>query len=241
LDLEGAGGVDPVAVVLRMRASDPEARAFLFQPEAGAAFVGAAPETLFATAGGRFEATAVAGSAPRGQTRTEDDRLGAALLSSEKDGEEHQIAVREIVQRLSGFVDELRTDPQPQLLRLSRIQHLETRIRGQMSAGRTALDVVARLHPTPAVGGVPRDVASAFLDGNEGLDRGWYAAPVGWFDTVGNGAFAPALRCALLTDEGCRLFAGAGIVRGSRPEAEWDETEVKLLAVLRALEDAGCG
>jgi menaquinone-specific isochorismate synthase len=85
---------------------------------------------------------------------------------------------------------------------------------------------------------VPRDAAAAFLSEVEGIDRGWYAAPVGWFDGAGNGAFAPALRCALIGEGHCLLFAGAGIVRGSEPEAEWEETEVKLLSVLRALEQS---
>jgi len=236
LDIAVAGGADPVRLALRLREIDPQARAFLFQPSPGAAFVGAAPETLFAMAGGRFEATAVAGSAPRGATPDEDERFGRALMESGKDAEEHGIAVREIVARLSGYVGEVETDERPRLLRLARIQHLETRIRGRLGPAKDVLDIVARLHPTPAVGGVPRVEAATFLDGTEGLDRGWYAAPVGWFDGEGNGAFAPALRCALVTDGRCRLFAGAGIVRGSEPRSEWEETEVKLQSVLRALE-----
>jgi menaquinone-specific isochorismate synthase len=125
------------------------------------------------------------------------------------------------------------------VLTLSRIQHLETEIRAWLPEPHTAVSVLGALHPTPAVCGLPRDGALALLHKEERFQRGWYAGPVGWFDTAGNGVFAPALRCALGRGPKWRLFAGAGIVDGSEPGAEWEETGLKFQPVLRALEEAG--
>jgi isochorismate synthase EntC len=127
------------------------------------------------------------------------------------------------------------------VLALPAIQHLETAIRARVAEGTTVLDLVAALHPTPAVCGDPREEALETLAFEEPFERGWYAGPVGWFDGDGNGMFAPALRSAVLADEAWRLYAGAGIVAGSHPEAEWIETGIKLEPMLRALSAAAGG
>ncbi len=237
VDVVVDGSVDPVSVVRRLREQNPRARVFLYEPEAGSAFMGASPETLARLVNGSVGCTAVAGSTPRGNSPEADRMLANALLGSEKDVREHQFVVDDMVERLARWGDPVEVDMKPGVLTLSRIQHLVTRIRARVPEGTDVLDLIADLHPTPAVCGRSRDDAFAFLVAEETFDRGWYGGPVGWFDAAGNGIFAPALRCALVRDGVWRLFAGGGIVPGSDPEREWDETRLKLQTALGALSD----
>jgi isochorismate synthase EntC len=140
-----------------------------------------------------------------------------------------------MLERLDQVAEGVRAEPEPHVLVLPAIQHLESEISARAHSGTTVLEVLAALHPTPAVCGFPRDQAQELLAQEEGFERGWYAGPVGWFDLEGNGVFAPALRSAVLSDGSWRLFAGAGIVEGSSPDAEWTETAIKLETVLWAL------
>lgn len=215
------------------------AHAFLFEPRPGRLLMGAAPEVLVTLRDGRIEATAVAGSAGRGRSPEEDRSLAGELLSSRKDRAEHRAVVDAMVGHLRDMARDVRVQEGPHILALARIQHLETEVSAGTVAGLTALDLVERLHPTPAVCGVPRDRALAFLAEAEPFHRGWYAGPVGWFDTEGEGHFVPALRTAVGDGRRWRLFAGAGIVEGSEPRAEWEETGMKFQPVLRALAEAG--
>jgi len=214
-------------------------------------FVSATPETLVRVEGRRVETAALAGSAPRGRHPKEDRSLAQALLSSEKEREEHDYVVEAIRSVLDTRCDELEIPGTPRLRPLLGIQHLETPVAGRLSEatdGGVDIDVlglVQALHPTPAVGGVPAEAARSWIRRFEGLDRGWYAAPVGWLDSVGGGDFRVALRSALIRsglrpagESGAtraRLFAGAGIVAGSEPERELTETRIKLRALLAPL------
>jgi menaquinone-specific isochorismate synthase len=229
---------DPVAVAMALRSDEPRAHTFLFEPTPGHAFLGAAPESIAEVVNGVLRTTAVAGSAPRGADRATDAALAESLLASAKDRAEQALVVRDIAQRLAALVHDLDVERGPHVIRFARIQHLETVLRGTLRRGVDILSVLEALHPTPAVGGEPRPEALAFIRRAEGFRRGWYAGPVGWFDAGGDGSFAPALRSALRREEGWRLFAGAGIVQGSEPEKEWDETAVKLEPVLAALRRA---
>jgi isochorismate synthase EntC len=161
------------------------------------------------------------------------------LLASDKDRAEQRIALDDMLARLETVAHQIRTDPQPHVLTLPRIQHLETEIRASIPGGTGILDLLRLLHPTPAVCGLPRDAAMEFLSEEEPFERGWYAGPVGFFDVEGNGVFAPALRMGVMTAGGWRLFAGAGIVEGSVPALEWEETAIKFRPVLEALEASG--
>jgi menaquinone-specific isochorismate synthase len=239
LDVRLAGPAEPVEVVTHLWAVNRGSHVFLFEPEPGAALVGAAPETVATLRDGVFHATAVAGSIRRGESAREQAELAARLLASEKDRVEQRIALDDMVRRLEAVAHQIRTDPQPHVLTLARIQHLETEIRASVPAGTGVLDLLRLLHPTPAVCGLPRDAALAFLAVEEPFERGWYAGPVGWFDGDGNGIFAPALRTAVHHDGTWRLFAGAGIVEGSEPALEWEETGIKLTPVLEALAASG--
>lgn len=236
LDLLAEVLPDPASVALDLRDQNPGTHVFLFEPTPGAALVGAAPETVATVLDGSFRATAVAGSISRGSTPAEQEALAYKLLESEKDRVEHAIAVLDMVERLGPRVRELTWDSEPHVLTLSRIQHLETQIQARPASGESVLSILEALHPTPAVCGLPRDVALDFLRMEEPFHRGWYCGPVGWFNSTGEGVFAPALRCAVLTRGRWRLYAGAGIVSGSDPELEWEETRIKFEPMLRALE-----
>ena len=239
LDVVTEERVDPVEVVQHLWEENRGSHVFLFEPADGCPLVGAAPETVATMSRGAFHATAVAGTVARGETPEEQKALAVRLLASEKDGVEHRIALDDMVARLGPLAHEVHAQPEPHVLTLARIQHLETEIRATVPEGTSVLTVLEALHPTPAVCGLPRDEALAFLSREEPFERGWYAGPVGWFDLEGNGVFAPALRCAVARDHQWRLFAGAGIVAGSDPGLEWEETSIKFEPVLRALAASG--
>lgn len=214
-------------------------------------FLAATPETLVRVEGARVETAALAGSAPRGRTPDEDGALAAGLLASGKNRAEHAHVVEAIRAVLAPLVTGLEIPDAPRLKPLFGIQHLETPIAGRLVPARAgaeptdALALVEALHPTPAVAGAPARAAAEWLRRHEGLERGWYAAPIGWLDGAGGGAFCVALRSALIRNgvgaagraEGsrARLFAGAGIVEGSDPEQELVETRIKLRALLAPL------
>ncbi|MDZ7778892.1 MAG: isochorismate synthase [Gemmatimonadota bacterium] len=231
--------LDPADVVMQLWHANHGSHVFLFEPEPGAALVGAAPETVATLRDGVFHATAVAGSIRRGSGPREQAELAAELLASDKDREEQRIALDDMVARLGTVAHQVRSDPQPHVLTLSRIQHLETEIRASVPVGVGVLDLLRILHPTPAVCGLPRDAALAVLATGEPFERGWYSGPVGWFDPEGNGVFAPALRTGVGRGDQWELFAGAGIVEGSSPRSEWEETGIKFQPMLEALEAGG--
>lgn len=235
LEVKPDGRVEPDELVAALWRENRGSHVFLYEPEAGRAMVGAAPETLATAANGVFRATAVAGSAGVGANSVETAHLADRLFNSVKDRAEHDFVVRDMVARLEALGCRVGRDVEPHVLALARIQHLETKIVAKLPAELSLLTIVASLHPTPAVCGIPREVALAVLTQNEVFDRGWYAGPVGWLDSDGRGIFVPALRSAVLCDGSWRLFAGAGIVAGSDPVSEWEETEIKFQPVLRAM------
>jgi menaquinone-specific isochorismate synthase len=239
LDVTTDRPVDPVEVVEHLLDMNRGSHVFFFEPEAGSAVMGAAPETVATLKDGVFHATAVAGSIRRGDSAREQAELAARLLASDKDRAEQRIALDDMLARLETVGHQIRTDPQPHVLTLARIQHLETEIRASIPGDTGILDLLRLLHPTPAVCGLPRDAAMDFLADEEPFERGWYAGPVGFFDVEGNGVFAPALRMGVMTAGGWRLFAGAGIVEGSVPALEWEETAIKFRPMLEALQESG--
>jgi len=201
----------------------------------GQNFIGASPERLISIHNNQLVTDALAGSAPRGKSEVEDANLGKGLLNSEKDLREHQVVIDFIVDRLSKLGINPDFSPVPRLLQLSNIQHLWTPIRARIPREIHLLKILAQLHPTPAVAGVPRDVALQQIRGCESCDRSLYAAPLGWIDRTGNGEFAVGIRSALIDGDRAILYAGAGIVAGSEPEKELAEIQLKLQALLNAL------
>ena len=231
--------LDPRQLLWRLRAVDPDCYAFAAPvrgPAGGGTLVGASPELLVRRRGEMVEATPLAGSAPRYGDAARDRASADRLFGSEKDREEHALVVEDVAHVLGAFCDRLSYPHEPELLGTANVWHLATPFRGRLHSGRTGLlELVAALHPTPAVCGTPREAAREALQELEPIDRGAYAGPVGWVDADGDGEMAIALRCAEITGTTARLFAGAGIVADSVPEAELDETERKFLALLDAL------
>lgn len=213
----------------------PNCTTFLFEPRPHHAFFGATPELLVQVQGTEFETMALAGSIRRGRDSQEDAALGQTLLADPKSRHEHNLVVQSIHRRLAPLSQTL-TIPQTGLLQLSYIQHLHTPITGTLCQKRGILPLVETLHPTPALGGSPRPQAMAFIRAAEPVTRGWYAAPIGWIDPQLDGAFAVAIRSAVTQRERVWLYAGAGIVADSQPQAEWDETELKFSPIRQVLE-----
>jgi isochorismate synthase len=222
---------EPAAVFGALRELFPSCFCFCCgSPEA--AFVGASPELLIRRSGASAATVALAGSTRRSADPAVDDHLGEKLRTSAKDRSEHEIVVRRIERSLRPHSVWVQAESEPGLVKVANIQHLGTPIHAQLAEPRSALDLAGRLHPTPAVGGEPLSAALQAISALEGLDRGWYAGPVGWMDAAEDGEFCVALRSALLRDRTAHLFAGAGIVADSRPDAELAETELKLGALL---------
>jgi len=232
------GTMDPVDVVLNLWRENPGSHVFLFEPSPGHLLLGASPETVATVSGGVFRATAVAGSIARGNTQQEQEAMASKLLGSDKDRREHGVCVEDMVTRLAAISEDIQAQPEPHVLTLSTLQHLETAITANLHPEETVISALRALHPTPAVCGFPRDRALDLLHKEEDFQRGWYAGPVGWFDNDGNGVFVPALRSAVGLGKEWRLFAGAGIVSGSDPSREWAETRIKFQPVLKALSGA---
>ena len=182
--------------------------------------------------GASVATVALAGSTRRSADPAVDDHLGEQLLHSAKNLREHEIVARRIDRALAPRSVWVEAETEPALIKVANIQHLATPVHAQLADPLSAIELAALLHPTPAVGGEPRDRAAAAIAELEDLDRGWYAAPVGWMDATEDGEFCVALRSALLRDRTAHLFAGAGIVADSDPEAELAETELKLEALL---------
>ena len=226
---------DSIDVLTRLGQSYPGCYRFLFEPADGATFFGATPERLVRLRGRTVDTEALAGSIGRGETRQEDEWLESQLRESEKNGHEHDLVVDAIRQQLAGVTAGIETGERT-VRKLSNVQHLRTPIRATLAGDRHVLELVEKLHPTPAVGGLPPDEARRTIREFEAFDRGWYAAPVGWIDANGDGTFVVAIRSAITTDRTARLFAGAGIVSDSDPDEEWDELQLKFRPILDELD-----
>ncbi len=200
----------------------------------GQHFLGASPERLLRLRDRQLITDTLAGSAPRGKTTCEDAYLASKLLSSPKELHEHRLVLNFIMQQLV----HLGLNPQCaplRLLQLSNIQHLQTPIHAVVPDEIHLLDILAQLHPTPAVAGVPKALACEQIHRYEAFDRSLYAAPIGWIDYHANGEFAVGIRSAVMNGCQARLYGGAGIVAGSDPDRELAEVQLKLQALLHAL------
>jgi menaquinone-specific isochorismate synthase len=228
VDVELAEPVSPAVVLERLRELAPECARFSFSA-ASSTFLGATPERLVSKRGSAFETEAVAGSVDVGSEPP------ARLLESPKNREEQAIVLRELLRALEPLTSTIEHRALPDVHVLRHVAHLRTRVRGTLNARRHVLELVERLHPTPAVAGTPTERALAWIARHEVAERGWYAGPVGWFDGKGDGDFMVALRSGVFCDKKLALYAGAGIVRGSEADDELAETRWKLAALLGAL------
>jgi menaquinone-specific isochorismate synthase len=231
LDVRASALLDPRAVAARLSVRFPSCFTFVCD-----GLVGASPELLVRRLGRHAESVVLAGTVRRGGDAEEDAALERNLLASSKDAIEHRLAADSVREVFSAVAADMVSDGTPQLLRLANVTHLATHVEAWLGAvPPTALELAARLHPTAAVGGSPRPEALAMITELEAATRGRYAGPVGWVDARGDGEFAIALRCAQLSGDTARLWAGAGIVAESDPAAEVAETAAKFDAVLSAL------
>jgi salicylate biosynthesis isochorismate synthase len=234
--IQARSAIDAVAWLFALRERFPGCTLFAVG-EGDSVFLGASPERLVRLSGDTVESAAIAGTAPRGSSRAADQAIGEALRQNAKNNAEHAIVVRHLVSVLSECCDTFEVDPAPRLLKTRTVQHLFTglRARRRAEAPVSLLQLVERLHPTPAVGGTPREAALAWLAAHEPVARGWFAGPVGFLQSDGDGEFVVALRSALVHGHAATAWAGAGIVAGSEPDAEFTETELKLRTVLGPL------
>ncbi len=212
----------------------PETYRFLFEPRAYHAFYGATPEILAHLEGQTVKTMALAGSIKRGANPQDDEALAQQLLNDPKEGYEHRLVIENIVARLKPLARELRVTP-TSIMKLSNIQHLYTPIEADLLSQEGVVPLLAHMHPTPALGGEPRDLALEAIGEYEPVTRGWFGAPIGWIDANQNGQFGVAIRSAVAQDRRVWLYAGAGIVAGSVPQKEWDETALKFKPMLNAL------
>jgi menaquinone-specific isochorismate synthase len=231
IEVTAAAGLDGRAVAARLAQRFPGCFTYLCD-----GLVGASPELLIRRHGRHAESLVLAGTVRRGTSAEEDAALEHDLLTSAKDAVEHRIAAESVREVLAGVSSEVVADERPQLLRLANVSHLATHVEAWLpEPAPSALRLAALLHPSAAVGGTPRPLALEMIRELEAAPRGRYAAPVGWVDAGGDGEFAIALRCAQLSGPVARLWAGAGIVADSDPDAEVAETKAKFDAVLSAL------
>jgi salicylate biosynthesis isochorismate synthase len=234
VEVEAPAAHDSAAVYGALRDLFPSCFCFCVgTPQA--AFLGASPELLVRRSGAVAATVALAGSIRRSADPAVDDHLGEQLLRSDKDRNEHEIVARRIERTLRPHSVWVEAAPDPAVVKVANIQHLATPIHAQLSEARSAVELAGLLHPTPAVGGEPRDAAVAVIPDLEGMDRGWYAGAIGWMDAAEDGEFCVGVRTALLRDRTARLYAGNGIVGASDPAAELAETEIKLEALLPLL------
>jgi menaquinone-specific isochorismate synthase len=232
--LQNTQPFDPAIALRRLRTGYPTCVVFAVA-NGERCFLGATPERLLRVRNGEASATCLAGSYARGTGEAADRQLAEALLADPKERSEHALVLTALVDTLGAACIGLRTPDSPSVLKLPNVQHLCTPLVGRVAPGQGVLRIVERLHPTPSVGGAPRELALKFIREREGLDRGWYAGAVGWVDHKDEGEFAVAIRAALLEGAQAILFAGCGIVADSDPEREFAESCIKLTPMLTAL------
>lgn len=221
------------AVLPRLLKEQKGSFTFAFESN-GDCFIGASPERLVKKEKEKLYSTCLAGSIARGKTEEEDEHLGKTLLNDDKNLIEHQYVVEMIKAGMEKVCQKVELPNHPSLLKMRDIQHLYTPIVGTSRKESSLLQVVDSLHPTPALGGLPQREAVEKIREIEDLDRGFYAAPLGWLDYQGNGEFAVAIRCALIQGNEASLFAGCGIVQDSDANSEYVETNIKFRPMLSA-------
>lgn len=232
---------DIAATLGALEAHHPECFVFAIRPGGSAqgpapVFLGATPERLLRVTDGSLTTEGLAGSVPRGVSAAMDERLANELLASDKDQHEHEVVCLRIEEQLAPHVSNLRREAgAPKVKRLKNVQHLHTQIQAELNPESSIINLVNSLHPTPAVGGQPSDAAKKLIRELEPFRRGLYAGAAGWVDSKGNGEFGVLIRSALITKNRIALFGGAGIVAGSEPGRETDETRIKLDAILECL------
>lgn len=236
LEVSSPEPLDIQGMLERLARRDPAGYTFALPTSGTRTLLGASPELLVSRRGGRVVANPLAGSTPRSADLAEDVRRAAALLESAKDLHEHAVVVDAVHQALAPHCSELTVPAKPTLIRTATMWHLSTTVTGTLASPATsALELACALHPTPAVCGTPTDLARRVIAETEPFDRGFFTGMVGWGDTDGDGEWVVTIRCAEAEERSLRLYAGAGIVAASQPEAETAETAAKFRTFLSAV------
>ncbi len=231
--------VDPWRLMRRIASRNPRGVQFLFRFDPNGAFLGATPERLFVQEGRRVRSDCLAGTASRGFDADGDARLAELLRSSEKDRREHRFVLDGIVEALAPLCMWIEAPTSPAVQPLPMVQHLHTPVAGWLRPAVSLSEILRSLHPTPAVGGAPREAAIRWIRRLEGRPRGWYAGAVGSIG-VDRADFAVGIRSAIVRDRRVTVFGGAGIVRGSEPAMEWEETARKAASLMSLFAEEGC-
>ncbi len=234
LQIESTRPINALNLWLQLNQQNPSSYNFHL-PLADGALIGASPELLLRKVGDTLQSCPLAGSAQRGSTASSDEEAQRKLLASVKDRHEHRVMTESIRRRLSERCQTL-SIPEPSLLSTPTLWHLATEISGKVADSRdNALSLACQLHPTPALCGVPYSSACELIRELEPFKRSWFGGIVGWCDANGDGEWVVAIRCGKVQSHLIELFAGAGIVAGSQPESEWQETGAKFNTMLHAL------
>ncbi|MEU1311573.1 isochorismate synthase DhbC [Streptomyces cinnamoneus] len=235
LELRSSRDLDLPTLLQRLARRDPTGYTFAVPSGPGRTLLGASPELLVSRRGGRIVANPLAGSTPRSTDLAEDVRRAAALLESAKDLHEHAVVVDAVREALAPYCRTLDVPVRPTLVRTATMWHLSTTVVGEPAdPAVSALELACALHPTPAVCGTPTATARDVIGELEPFDRGAYTGMVGWSDASGDGEWVVTIRCAEAEGRTLRLFAGAGVVEESSPEAETAETGAKFQTFLQA-------
>ena len=234
-ELDMGKDLAPTHVIHDLRQQYPNCYSFLISEQGNKTFIGCSPERLAAFRDRFLLTEALAGSIQRGTTATQDALFAKELLSSRKNVMEHDFVIKAIVQKLKPFSLKTERDEYPTIKKFANVQHLYTPVTARLRDHSDRLAILKALHPTPAVGGYPWEKASGYIRDLEHFDRGWYAGPVGWLNSKGDGEFTVAIRSGLVEGPVARFFAGCGIVADSNPDAEWRETSLKLIPMLSVL------
>jgi len=235
LEVNGSKELSPTLMLHHLRNRYPSCFSFMIRRDRTSSFIGCSPERLVSFKTGYLLTEGLAGSISRGGTASEDAYFEKRLVNSHKNRNEHRFVVDAIVKRLEPFVQRIEKSDIPAIRKLSNVQHLLTPITAWLKKEVNRFDILEQLHPTPAVGGFPRDEALPFIRRLELFDRGWYAGSIGWLNLTDGGEFTVAIRSGLIQNHEARFYAGCGIVADSDPETEWEESNLKLRPMLSAL------
>ncbi|MEU9862521.1 isochorismate synthase [Streptomyces sp. NPDC047971] len=236
LELTGPDEPDTAAMVRRLARRDPGGYTFGLPVGPDRTLLGASPELLVSRLGDRLVSNPLAGSTPRSADLAEDVRRAAALLDSAKDLHEHAVVVDAVHQNMAPYCSSIDVPARPSLIRTATMWHLSTTITGVLAHPEvSALEVASSLHPTPAICGTPTPLARKVIRETEPFDRGFFTGISGWGDADGNGEWVVTIRCAEAAGRTLRLYAGAGVVAASEPEAETAETAAKFRTFLDAV------
>lgn len=235
LDVEAKDHIDRFSLLNNLLSINQSGYTFSVQTEDNRYLLGASPELLIAKQGAHIVSNPLAGSRPKADNEAQNQRLSDDLLATHKDRHEHALVVDEIENVLAPHCQSLDCPKIPSVIKTNTMLHLSTCLNGQLSDPSThVLQLASQLHPTPAVCGFPRNEAYQAIKLLEGFERGYFTGMVGWCDAEGNGEWVVTIRCAEVNERKMRLFAGAGIVDQSNPQAELEETAAKMQTIINA-------